>query len=184
MITLRLPYDYLANSEKQISLSTWIPPHCSMEIGLTYIRLNEFELANHWFEKAKKDYSGYLLETLLHFRVHCGQRLIKKAKKKQAEIEASLEIEAALEIQQKQQVKLINEQASAMVAEETVKEQNQVNNLKNGNVAEESAASPTEDEKLKQIIKLKSKFNESLKIEDKLITEYIAEAVEVSSNNL
>ena len=155
-----------------------------MEIGLTYIRLNEFDLSNHWFEKAKKDYSGYLLETLLHFRVHCGQRLIKKAKKKQAEIEASLEIEAALEIQQKQQVKIINEQASE-IAEETVKEQNQVNNLKNGNAAEESAASSTDDdEKLNQIIKLKSKFNESLKIEDKYINEYIAEAVEVSSNNL
>lgn len=159
-----------------------------MEIGLTYIRLNEFELANYWFEKAKKDYSGYLLETLLHFRVHCGQRLIKKAKKKQAEIEASLEIEAALEIQQKQQVKIINEQQSSSTEEigkeqSQVKEQNQVNNLKNGNAPEESVDPPTDD-KLNQIIKLKSKFNESLKIEDKFINEYIAEAVEVSSNNL
>lgn len=180
------------SSEKQISLSTWIPPHTSMEMGLTYIRLNEFELSNYWFEKAKKDYSGYLLETLLHFRVHCGQRLIKKAKKKQAEIEASLEIKAALEIQQKQQVKLIKEQQSAVIAEETVKEQkqvnqinqvNQANNLRNGSAAEETAVSPADDEKLKQIIKLKSKLNESLKIDDKYI-EYLNEAVEVSSNNL
>lgn len=57
-------------SEKKISLSTFIPPHTAMETGLTYIKLNEFELANYWFEKAKSDYKGYLLETLLHFRVH------------------------------------------------------------------------------------------------------------------
>ena len=167
-----------------------------MEMGLTYIRLNEFELSNYWFEKAKKDYSGYLLETLLHFRVHCGQRLIKKAKKKQAEIEASLEIKAALELQQKQQVKIINEQQGVVIAEEVkeqkqvsqtnqvnqVKQVNQVNNLRNGSAPEETAV-PVDDEKLKQIIKLKSKLNESLKIDDKYI-EYLNEAVEVSSNNL
>lgn len=144
-----------------------------MEMGLTYIKLNEFELANYWFEKAKKDYSGYLLETLLHFRVHCGQRLIKKAKKKQ--------IEAALELQQQQQqVKLINEQnkANETTLKEQLKEPTKAN-LKSGTTEDTNL----EETKLTEVIKLKNKLNDSLKIDDKLI-EYLNDKVEVSSNNL
>lgn len=154
-----------------------------MEMGLTYIKLNEFELANYWFEKAKKDYNGYLLETLLHFRVHCGQRLIKKAKKKQAEIEAALEIEQF----KQQQVKTKNEQTG----NETNTPNDDAAQVEgNGNLKEEQIEKIEQiektqivDDNLKQIIKLKNKLNDNLKIDDKFI-ECINEAVEVSSNNL
>lgn len=48
-----------------------------MELGLTYMRKDEFTTAKTWLERARKDYTGYLLETLVHFRVHCALRTIK-----------------------------------------------------------------------------------------------------------
>lgn len=48
-----------------------------MELGLSYLRQNDFTNARIWLEKSRRDYSGYLLETILHFRVHAAIRLIK-----------------------------------------------------------------------------------------------------------
>ena len=87
--------------------------------------------------------------------MHCGQRLIKKAKKKQAEIEAALEI-------QQQQVKIINEQ-----------------NTNENNLKDQVASGETPQEDLKQIMKLKNKLNDNLKL---VILNN--DEIEVSSNNL
>lgn len=48
-----------------------------MELGLTFVRLGQFRTAHEWLEKARKSYTGYLLETMVHFRVHCAMRNIK-----------------------------------------------------------------------------------------------------------
>lgn len=66
-------------------MATFILPHACMELGLTHLRANELDQANVWFEKAKRDYSGYLLEMMVHFRVHCGQRALKHIQRKQAQ---------------------------------------------------------------------------------------------------
>ena len=62
-----------------------------MELGLTCLRTNELEEANVWFEKAKRDYSGYLIEMMVHFRVHCGQRVLKHIQRKMLAAEKSLQ---------------------------------------------------------------------------------------------
>jgi hypothetical protein len=66
-------------------MATFILPHACMELGLTHLRTGELEEANVWFEKAKRDYSGYLLEMMVHFRVHCGQRVLKQLQRKRAQ---------------------------------------------------------------------------------------------------
>ena len=48
-----------------------------MELGLTHLVLDNLTEARYWLEKAKKDYSGYLLETIVHFRVHTATRIIR-----------------------------------------------------------------------------------------------------------
>jgi len=49
----------------------------SLEIGLTKIGLNCESEAKYWLKRAKKEYSGYLLETIIHFRVHTALQSIK-----------------------------------------------------------------------------------------------------------
>lgn len=56
-----------------------------MELGLTHIRKEEYMVAKSWLERARKEYTGYLLETLVHFRVHCALRTIK-SKEREAQL--------------------------------------------------------------------------------------------------
>lgn len=48
-----------------------------MELGLTYVRSGDHESARSWLEKVRREYSGYLLETVVHFRIHCAMRTMK-----------------------------------------------------------------------------------------------------------
>ncbi len=52
-------------------------PHAAMELGLTHLSVEQFSEARLWLDKARRDYTGYLLETIVHFRVHCAMRIIK-----------------------------------------------------------------------------------------------------------
>jgi hypothetical protein len=47
-----------------------------MEIGLTQLIMNQTDLAKEWFEKAKKDYSGYITENVVHVRILSALRSI------------------------------------------------------------------------------------------------------------
>ncbi|XP_074593365.1 tetratricopeptide repeat protein 39B-like isoform X2 [Brevipalpus obovatus] len=67
----------IINNEKRIVRDTYLPPHAAMELGLTFVRLGQFRTAHEWLEKSRKNYTGYLLETMVHFRVHCALRNIK-----------------------------------------------------------------------------------------------------------
>jgi hypothetical protein len=49
----------------------------SLELGLTKIGLESQSEAKYWLKRTKKEYSGYLLETIIHFRVHCALQTIK-----------------------------------------------------------------------------------------------------------
>lgn len=64
-------------------MDTYLVPHAAMELGLTHLSMDNFAESKYWLEKAKRDYSGYLLETIVHFRVHCAMRIIRS---KQAEL--------------------------------------------------------------------------------------------------
>ena len=53
-----------------------------MELGLTCAMDGDYQVARQWLEKARKDYTGYLYETIVHFRVHCALRGIKTKEKR------------------------------------------------------------------------------------------------------
>ncbi len=74
-------YFSLNSSEKRIINDTFIPPEASLELGLTKLGLHLHKEANYWLEKARNDYTGYQLETIIHFRVHCALQSIKSNKK-------------------------------------------------------------------------------------------------------
>ncbi|RWS25081.1 tetratricopeptide repeat protein 39B-like protein [Leptotrombidium deliense] len=67
--------------EKRIETDTFLAPHAALEIGLSQLKRGQYSSSKQWFEKARRDYSGYLLETLVHFRIHCALRLIKENEK-------------------------------------------------------------------------------------------------------
>ncbi|XP_015786877.1 tetratricopeptide repeat protein 39B [Tetranychus urticae] len=76
----------IIDNEKRLARDTYLAPHAAMELGLTYVRLNDLPAARRWLEKSRKDYTGYLLETMVHFRVHCAMRNIKIMEKQSASI--------------------------------------------------------------------------------------------------
>lgn len=63
--------------EKRLAVDTYLAPHASFELGMTHVKMSKIDTACEWLEKAKRDYSGYLLETMVHFKVHCATRNIK-----------------------------------------------------------------------------------------------------------
>lgn len=55
---------------KKIKEDFYIIPYAIVEIGLLHIDQNRLDLAMSCLEDAKKNYTGYSLESRLHFRIH------------------------------------------------------------------------------------------------------------------
>lgn len=51
-------------------------------MGITYFKIGEHEKAKLWLEKARNNYSGFLIESMLHIRVHGALRELKIKLKK------------------------------------------------------------------------------------------------------
>lgn len=71
-----------------------------MELGLTHLSVDELSEARLWLDRARRDYTGYLLETIVHFRVHCAMRTIKAKQQISASQESSPISETAHEAQE------------------------------------------------------------------------------------
>lgn len=56
--------------QKSIKEDFFIIPYAIVEIGLLHIEQKNFDLATSCLEDAKKNYTGYSLESRLHFRIH------------------------------------------------------------------------------------------------------------------
>ena len=74
-----------------------------MELGLTHLSLNEMSEARLWLDRARRDYTGYLLETIVHFRVHCAMRIIKAKALVSASNDNSPVVETAIEANEAQE---------------------------------------------------------------------------------
>lgn len=73
----------IIQNEKRISpSSSFLPPHAALELGLILMNTGALQDAKQWLERARRDYTGYLLETIVHFRVHCAMRNLRAATKK------------------------------------------------------------------------------------------------------
>lgn len=67
--------------QDQLVANVYLAPHSCMELGLTFAGQGDYTQAKQWLERARKDYTGYLYETIVHFRVHCALRSIKAKEK-------------------------------------------------------------------------------------------------------
>lgn len=56
--------------QKSIKEDFFIIPYAIVEIGLLHVEQGKNELAINCLEDAKKNYTGYSLESRLHFRIH------------------------------------------------------------------------------------------------------------------
>lgn len=54
---------------------TYIPPHAALELGIVYAEVGRLGEAKEWLEKAK-NYRGFLVEVLVHLRIHAAMREI------------------------------------------------------------------------------------------------------------
>jgi hypothetical protein len=66
--------------QKSIKEDTFIIPYAIVEIALLHIDQGRFELAILCLEDAKKNYTGYSLESRLHFRIHTALSELKAMK--------------------------------------------------------------------------------------------------------
>lgn len=73
---MKSPLQSLKCLEESISLQkcikedTFIIPYAIVEIALVHIDQNRLDMAINCLEDAKKNYTGYSLESRLHFRIH------------------------------------------------------------------------------------------------------------------
>lgn len=63
--------------QKSIKEDTFIIPYAIVEIALIHIDQNRLDMAINFLEDAKKNYTGYSLESRLHFRIHTALSELK-----------------------------------------------------------------------------------------------------------
>lgn len=73
--------------QKSIKEDFFIIPYAIVEIALLHIEQGRFELAINCLEDAKKNYTGYSLESRLHFRIHTALSDLKAGPKENGVIE-------------------------------------------------------------------------------------------------
>ncbi|RWS15602.1 tetratricopeptide repeat protein 39B-like protein [Dinothrombium tinctorium] len=76
----------IINGEDRILCDKYILPNAYCELGLTLVRLNRSEEAKLCLETAKNNYTGYLMETMIHLRAHNGLRFIKQSNKNEQQV--------------------------------------------------------------------------------------------------
>lgn len=60
----------ILDAENIIQKVTYVPPHAAMEIGLSYLTVGRVDEAKSWLHKARDEYTGFLVESLAHLRIH------------------------------------------------------------------------------------------------------------------
>lgn len=64
--------------EKSVKEDTYLFPYAIVELALLAQDQNDIQLAIGFLEDAKKNYTGYLLESRLHFRIHSNLMMLTK----------------------------------------------------------------------------------------------------------
>ena len=77
--TDRIPFDI--NRQDKIQKNTYIPPHAALELGILYVEQDKLADAKEWLDRAKNDYKGFLVEVLVHMRIHAAQREVMDREK-------------------------------------------------------------------------------------------------------
>lgn len=62
-------------SKNHIKCDEYLVVNATLELGLNHMRMQQYNEARQWLDSAKS-YSGYSLETIIHFRIHTAMRTI------------------------------------------------------------------------------------------------------------
>ena len=65
-------------SEQRIKDGNYIPPQAAFELGMTYLDLHMYKDAKEWLETARDNYTGFLIESLVHLRIHGAMAQLKQ----------------------------------------------------------------------------------------------------------
>ena len=66
--------------QDMIETDTYVAPHAAMELGLTFLDMGNLDEAKTWLEKARDDYTGFLVETSVHLRIHGALQKLNRLK--------------------------------------------------------------------------------------------------------
>ncbi|XP_050530019.1 tetratricopeptide repeat protein 39B-like isoform X2 [Daktulosphaira vitifoliae] len=66
--------------EKKIKEDRFLVPYAHVELAFLYKNKGQLDKAAWFLESAKKNYSGYSLETRLHFQIHCAWSTLNESK--------------------------------------------------------------------------------------------------------
>ena len=64
-------------SEERMKEGNYIPPQAAFELGMTYLGLHMYKDAKDWLESARDNYTGFLIESLVHLRIHGAMAELK-----------------------------------------------------------------------------------------------------------
>jgi len=67
----------IIDGQENITVDTFLVPHTAMELAVLKLTLGELDQSKQWIKLARNNYTGYLLETMVHFRLHAASRVIR-----------------------------------------------------------------------------------------------------------
>lgn len=73
-----LSFDKILDYEDQIKVDTFLVPHTLMELAVLKLDKDDYVKTRELAKKARNDYTGYLLETMVHFRLHAANRIARQ----------------------------------------------------------------------------------------------------------
>lgn len=67
----------IIDNEKNIKTDTFLVPHSIMELAILEMSKKEYDSAKAYIKSARDEHTGYLLESIVHFRLHSTSRAIR-----------------------------------------------------------------------------------------------------------
>lgn len=67
----------LIDSNELIEEDTFIVPHAAMELALLKLQTSQYDEAKQIIRMVRNEHTGYLHETMVHFKLHAASRLIR-----------------------------------------------------------------------------------------------------------
>lgn len=65
--------------QSQIKDDTYLPPFAAAELGFLFLQQNQYDKAREYLDISRSNYHDYLLESLVHFRVHSAVKSMKSS---------------------------------------------------------------------------------------------------------
>lgn len=88
--------DILKNESVIGKAHAYVPPQAALEIGLTYLAIDNVDDSKRWLERARDQYTGFLIESLVHLRIHGALGRIDEIKDRNKRIAKAKKIDLSM----------------------------------------------------------------------------------------